>query len=409
MRYKHDIRDSPAAAEDERQAVALNCRLIASAVVEVEKRARDKSIDDVDIPLYGPSRLGYDEKKLASLMEELFLFVLVRRVSINFRPRPIQQSLIAGDELTHADAVCLFSGGIDSYSGILQAARGYRSVIGVFCAHSDQSRMIEIVRDLQPRLRVRGVRILEELRVPALGARGYIQLRGFLYVVTAGSILAKSGASTLLVTECGPTMFQPRFSLLDSITMTTHPEVLRLARECLRILLQRSIDIATPHADLTKAEVMAHCPDPDGLRKTHSCISQRFGNHDGTCYGCVVRRLASMAAGINDARYRRNPLWDESANGGNLMELLRFSTHLLVRPQRLHDFQRRHLTQFRVQDLFRRFALDNLAAIHSIRVRGGRLRASIKRMLEEVAQSVGLDELESRLEELAKVARAQVK
>lgn len=202
-------------------------------------------------------------------------------------------------------------------------------------------------------------------------------------------------------------MFQPRFSLLDSITMTTHPEVLRLARECLGILLMRSILLATPHANLTKAEVMLKCPDPNGLWKTHSCISQRFGDHDGTCYGCIVRRLASTAAGIRDTRYRRNPIWDEKANGGNLLELLRFSTNVLANPKRLQDFQQRSIAQFKVRDLFQRFALDNLAAIHSIRARGGKLRGSIKQMLEEVDRKHGESILESRLTELRKLRGAE--
>jgi 7-cyano-7-deazaguanine synthase in queuosine biosynthesis len=400
LRYNHDISGAPSTAANEAQAIELNCRLIGSVAVEVEKRARTEPIDEVQIPLYGLSGLGYGAKRLATLLEDLFLYVLARQIEITFAARPVQQTLVTQQNRDHFDAVCLFSGGVDSYCGILHATRHYRKVVGAFCAHSDQARVIRIVRSLQRRLKAHGVRAVEELRVPALGARGYIQLRGFLYVVTAGSVLHASGATNLLVTEIGPTMFQPRFSLLDSITMTTHPEVLRLARECLNILLDRTIDIITPHSNMTKAEVMARCPDKSGLRKTHSCISQRFGNHDGTCYGCVVRRLASTAADIEDTRYSRNPIWDESATGGNLMELLRFSTNLIANPQSLQEFQRQHISQFNVNELFRRFALDNLAALHRIRKRGGRLRMSIRRMMDEVDRSGRLNEVEARIEHL---------
>ena len=378
----------------------LNCRLVASAVVEVEKRSRDKAISEVRIPLYAPSALGYDTVRLISLLSELFLLVLARSVRVSFVPRFVQESLALPGAEDNAKVICLFSGGVDSYAGILRAADNYESVIGVFCAHADQSKMIATVRELERRIKRRPNVSFDTVRVPALGIHGYVQLRGFLYIVAAGSVMASTKASNLLVTECGPTMFQPRFSPLDSVTMTTHPEIVRLGGKCLTLLLRRPVEIATPQSQLTKAEVMANSPEQEGLRKTHSCISQRFGDHDGTCYGCVIRRLAAIAADVEDVRYRRNPLWDERAAGGNLLELLRFSADLLVDPDRLEDFQRRHLASFGVNDLFLRFALDNFAAVYAISTRGGRLRRAIRTMLEEVVQIVGRERLDMRLAKL---------
>jgi hypothetical protein len=405
--YTHDLATCPPTARDADEAVDLNCQLVASAAVELEKRARDEPISELSIPLYGPAALGYDTAELASLLSELFLFVLARRVRISFVSRNVRGASALPPTGTHpSDAVCLFSGGVDSYAGILRAARAYQSVAGVFCAHSDQARMIALVRKLGRRLhRLRNV-TLEELRVPPLGAHGYVQLRGFLYVVAAGTVLAKTGAPVLLVTECGPTMFQPRFSPLDSVTMTTHPEVLRLARQCVTLLLGREVTVLTPHAHLTKAEVMAGSPEQDGLRQTHSCISQRFGDHDGTCYGCVIRRLAAITAGVRDATYRRNPLWDERASGGNLLELLRFSSDLLINPDRLEDFQRQQIASFGAGDLFRRFALDNLAAVYQLAARGGRLRRTVRTMLNDAVRTHGAESLRSRLHEIRSPAAA---
>jgi 7-cyano-7-deazaguanine synthase in queuosine biosynthesis len=399
--YAHDLSDSPLVAKDAGDAIRLNCQLVASAVVEVEKHARDEAVNELSVPLYGPAELGYDTIKLGSLLSELFLLALARSVKVSFPPRRIQNSSEVPAAVSNGNtAVCLFSGGVDSYAGILHASDAYDAVTGVFCAHSDQGKMIALVRRLERRLRRRANITLEELRVPPLGVRGYVQLRGFLYVVAAGSALVETGASTLLVTECGPTMFQPRFSPLDSVTMTTHPDVLRIARGCLTLLLRREVMLATPQSHMTKAEVMASAPERDGLRRTHSCISQRFGDHDGTCYGCIIRRLAALAAGIDDVDYRRNPIWDERASGGNLLELLRFSADLLIDPNRLEDFQRRHLTSFGVEDLFRRFALDNLSAVYSVAARGGRLRRSIRAMLDDVVRTGGRSQFETRLHKL---------
>lgn len=373
--------------------------LLGSAAVHVEKLGREKPISRVRIPLYGLHEFGYDASTLAAALSSLFMLVLSRSIEVIFVARPMQLSFFREQPLEN-DVACLFSGGVDSYAGILRAANSGKRVVGIFCAHTDQSKMIARVSGLGTRVRRNPNITLEKISVPGLGAAGYVQLRGFLYVVSAGAVIAKTRSSSLLVTECGPTMFQPRFSPLDSVTMTTHPMVMTLARRCLTLLLQRKVHLETPHQTLTKAEVMAICPDRDGLRHTHSCISQRFADHDGTCYGCVIRRLAAIAAGVPDVSYNRNPLWDGKASGGNLLELLRFSADILTRPNRLEEFQRRHISSFRVWDLFRRFATDNVAAAYSIHARRGRLRSEIKSLVDEVVNKIGAEALVSRLDQI---------
>jgi hypothetical protein len=54
--------------------------------------------------------------------------------------------------------------------------------------------------------------------------------------------------------------------------------------------------------------------------------------------------------------------------------------------------------------LYQKFALDNLAAVHSIKKRGGKLRKSIKEILQEFEQLRGCSELDARLDELANMA-----
>src|SRR5438034_9532709 len=106
--------------------------------------------------------------------------------------------------------------------------------------------------------------------------------------MAAASLAHRLGSEAIVVTECGPTMYQPRFSPLDSITMTTHPFVVRTAAKTASLLLQRDLKIITPFEDLTKAEVIVISPEQDGLKYTHSCISQPSGTHHSTAYGCVI-------------------------------------------------------------------------------------------------------------------------
>jgi len=383
------------------EAEGVNALIVGWAAVEIEKHARQFPIERAVIPIYGAETLGYNLAQLAGVLRELFLFVLARDIEIAFENRPFQEELdqARGPEQMLQD-LCLFSGGIDSHAGILLAKQAIGPVDGVFCAHSDQSKVIRLVeRHGKGLLAQEGIR-LHKTPGPPLGSRGYVQLRGFLYVVGAGLWISRLRASRLLVTECGPTMFQPQFSPLDAVTMTTHPVVMDHARKALALLMRRPILLVTPFAEWTKAEVIAASPRRDGISHTHSCISQRFGSHDGTCYGCVVRRLAAIAAKVRDVRYRRNPLWDERARGGNLMSLLTYCRDLLVDYGGMEEYEQRGIDQYNKQDLFRRFALDNYAAVHALVGEGKRLRRAIRRLYSEVTSVLGKDALAQRLEEL---------
>jgi len=176
--------------------------------------------------------------------------------------------------------------------------------------------------------------------------------------------------------------------------------VMRFASKVIRILLQREIKIVTPFENLTKAEVFAVSPHKSGLRYTHSCISQRFGRHDGTCYGCVIRRLAGIAAGVDDVHYDKNPINDKHARAGNLMSLLAYSYDLLTNYADMDTFEIEMIEAYSKQDLFRRFALDNFAAIHRLIRKRHRVRAPILQMYKSLVARIGTKALDARLDDL---------
>jgi len=380
---------------------ALTAISVGAAVFEIEQRVQaGHALRRVEISVYGAEACSYALDALGRILRDVLLFVLVRDLEIGFVRMPFQAVLEdMSVQVPTPPQLCLFSGGIDSFSGSLLAGEKYPGTEAVFCAHADQSHLIRIVENLKGRLSKHGVST-ETVRVPRMGSRGYMQLRGFLYVLAAGLRMAITGADTLVVTECGPTMFQPRFSPVDSVTMTTHPEVLRAARGALEVILGRTIRVLTPFANLTKAEVVALSPDQTGVGRTHSCISQRFGDHDGTCYGCVIRRLATIAADSPDVEYRRDPLSDERANAGNLMTLLSFGHDILTRYAEMEDYEKGAIEQFGKRSLFRRFALDNFAAIHRLVAQDQRLRSDVRRLYDFARTAIGSDRLEKRLDAL---------
>jgi len=384
---------------------ALNALTVASGVFEIEKTSRFGIVGRAEFPMFGARALDLNVKSLAGLIHDLLVFVLADDIDIVFRrkKRPTVRH-VTPLIFDPVPSVCLFSGGVDSYAGLLTASEVLGRVEGVFCAHSDQSRMIHIVRRIQTDVLDPAGIEMRSLKVPSIGAHGYAQLRGFLYMVSAAAWMHALKADRLIVTECGPTMYQPRFSPLDSITMTTHPRVVSFSKSAIEILLGRKIEIVLPFEDLTKAEVMAICPEKEGLKLTHSCVSQRFGRHDGTCYGCVIRQLAGIAAGIDDVSYQRNPIEDEDARAGNLLSLLAYSYDVLVNYDGMESYETEMVEAFGKRSLFQRFALDNFAAIHRLVLKGHPVRASIQELYTNLIAKIGASALESRLNELARGA-----
>jgi len=388
----------------------LNAYAVAWAVFRLEQELRDRFVERVAIQLYEPGALGTDVQRLARILHELFILVLAADIDFEFRAvdlRSMASQAGAHRPTLDASAVCLFSGGVDSFSGILRARRAESAVLGASFAHADQSRIGGIIDALSTKyLQPEGVGV-RTLRAPRIGSGGYAQLRGFFYIVAAGVWLQLTNSSRLIVTECGPTMYQPRFAPLDSITMTTHPAVVSLANDALDALLGRHIEIEVPFSDLTKAEVMAVCPRPVGLPETHSCISQRFGRHDGTCHGCVLRRLAAIAADVPDVSYDRDPLTNPDANAGNLLSLLAFCADVLVRPDEMPEYQLGLIRELGKLELFRRFSLDNFGALHLISRRKMRLRGDVGALYRYVRQNIGADVLNERLATVRKARPVQ--
>lgn len=374
---------------------ALNLLSTGKLVFEIEKELKDRIVRRATLPLFSER---VDLRQLRLLLESLITYVLVEQVDLRFRKLQGRKKRLHGVSTTNGtSSVCLFSGGTDSYAGLLLAKEQLGQVEAVFCAHSDQSRIIHIVESLRRRILQKTGIGLNKLPVPSIGARGYAQTRGFLYLLAAATQLSISARSTLVVSECGPTMYQPLFSPFDSITMTTHPVVVDCAKAVIELVLERKIQMLTPFEDLTKAETMAISPAKEGLRYTHSCVTQRFGQHDGTCYGCVIRRLGAIAAGVPDVKYNKNPLSDEEASSGNLFSLLTFCFDVLVNKQQMPGYQIEPIVAYGKTGLFERFALDNFAAIHRLLGEGWRVRPSVKRIYQNVRSQVGVSVLDQRL------------
>lgn len=364
---------------------------IAFGLFEAEKRFKESGkIGRIVLPLSKNTLQKIDQKKLKEILRELFLLILLEKVSIEIRPvddvNPAAQRKF---RFARKDAIVLFSAGVDSYCGIKMAERRYKKLLGVFVAHNDQSRIIHIVNMMKRRIRTE----IRTIYAPGMGSTGYSQLRGFLYILSAGVYASVCKARDILVTECGPTMYQPMFSVYDSITYTTHPYVLKAAADILDLMFPSKVNIVIPFEDLTKAEVISNSGIKD-FSMTHSCITQMFGDHDGTCFGCVLKRFACLVAGVRDVDYRVD-VFNPRQNQDNLLNLLMFSADLRRDPDGMLAFQTEKIREFGKEDLFQRYALDNLAGLmlgvsakHPLRRRFVSGEAALRQRIKTVRKRV---------------------
>lgn len=332
---------------------------IAYRIFEAERIIkRNETLTKIQIPLSEATFVNVDLQKLKEVLEELMLLILAEDVSIEFEKVNDEKGRVKKKcEFEKCETICLFSGGVDSYAGIKIAEERYDKMVGVFVAHNDQSRIIKIINSLKKEIKTP----VRTIYAPPIGADDYSQFRGLLYMLSGGIYAHLTGANKILVTECGPTMYQPLFSPYDSITYTTHPYVLKAAKDVLEIITKKKIDIIIPFEDLTKAEVIANSGIKD-FSATHSCITQRFGNHCGTCFGCVIKRIAETVAGVKGVEYNKD-IFDIDSDRDNILNLLEYSEKILFEKDKMPGFQRDKIDEFGKWDLFTRYALDNLAGL----------------------------------------------
>jgi hypothetical protein len=290
------------------------------------------------------------------------------------------------------DYTCLFSCGMDSYSGILSASKSF-PVTGAFTLHSD-------FPTLKPRANKLNREVLsaEGIQLKIIGAPRHSSMarktRGVLYVLNAVLL----GNKNIIVPEIGPTMYQPTFTLLDEISVTTRPQIIQCAKKIAELLTGQNISIIKPNESLTKAEVAVASPRPELLRETCSCRSTMFANsgvpHCGSCYACVVRRLGVEVAGIEDKKYQKDGFTGEGAD--NTAHLIRFSLEFLSDSRSLPYYVTEIIHRHGKEDLFERFALDNLAGLMLLTEKGVKHDLQ-KKLLLLVQRSVDQKELHERI------------
>jgi 7-cyano-7-deazaguanine synthase in queuosine biosynthesis len=220
------------------------------------------------------------------------------------------------------DAVALLSGGLDSAAGAARLMSSGARPCLVSCNSSPHVSAAQdaVVAQLAAKFGEPGHRV--KFKVDTLHSHDVAPLpkqdltqrsRTLLYAGVAALIASAHGVDTVTLAENGIMAINAPLTpgrIGGFSTHTAHPDVLAMMGRLFTAALYSSITVHNPLIERTKTEVVKELV-PNKLEAmiplTHSCWIARQKVHCGTCVPCVVRRLATLAANVPDAKYQTDP------------------------------------------------------------------------------------------------------
>lgn len=303
-----------------------------------------------------------------------------------------------------APAVALFSGGLDSFAGAIDAfAREPVAPVFVSQVDAGNSGTVDSLVSLLEARYGQPCRLLRwavSSRAVDLGpgftGQGELTMRArsFLFFVASVLVATAYGSTRVLVPENGFISLNvplDPWRLGALTTRTTHPFIIARFNDLLDAM-GLPTRLENPFQALTKGEMLAQCADQDllwsGLPSTVSCSKPRYvrryraefgASHCGTCWPCLIRRAAVQRAFPS----RDDPtlyvtlglshLQSEPGPSGHVVRSLQYGLHMLRQPDH-------HL----------RWTLASVAPLGDAEAQIPELIHCVRRGLAEVAQRVGL-------------------
>lgn len=282
----------------------------------------------INLPVREPGRWSSPAAMLALtrllgyLSHDEFSFRFSRRSSD--RPRRSEiQAAFAFDTCGPNPIGVLHSGGLDSFLGLLRAAREQspRPVVSASVASSVrllgvQARIVAGLRSFVLRSDGRDSGLLWPYMVLGLmqvsrnreDRESSQRTRGFLYLVTGLVSVALAGGSELWVAENGIGAISLPYTA-DQVgaqsTRATHPRTLALFMEFVKTTLDRPFRLSNPFVWTTKGEMVRELLSDDRsmelARQTVSCDRVpylRLGEACGRCTSCLLTRQALLTVGL---------------------------------------------------------------------------------------------------------------
>lgn len=214
------------------------------------------------------------------------------------------------------DEVILFSGGLDSLSGTIEAlTAGGRKVAlvshrAVATVAAPQRALVNDLRRRFGAKRVMHIPVWMNL-TDGVGRESTHRTRSFLFTALAAVTARLFDLDRFNFYENGTVSLNlpPVAQVVGSrATRSTHPQALTGFRGLLSAVVGKPFDVANPFAWLTKTQIVERIAENGGadlIRHSRSCTRVRGRTiqlpHCGQCSQCIDRRFALLAAGQANA------------------------------------------------------------------------------------------------------------
>lgn len=335
--------------------------LIGSTVYSLDKLvSRNETTDNwtrkiqVTIPVSEPQLWAGVAKQLAHcvgfLTGDRWIFTFVARSNSLF----VQQTPKRNQSVTdiNANAVCLFSGGLDSLVGAIDWLEEHKAEKLLLIGHydgkvpgtyADQRRVLEKISSHYGEEGIEAIFVGITQDPP--GTETSFRSRSILFLAL-GMLFASSlgDEHPLLIPENGAIALNSPLSPSrrgTCSTRTAHPYFLDCLREILK-LVQLQNSILNPHAAKTKGEVVQLCKNLRIIKQVlPASVSCAKRNRRGTwvhtsalqcgrCMPCIYRRAALHSLGIDNESYGNDicsgdvDIDDSSVSANDLRAFLNF-------------------------------------------------------------------------------------
>lgn len=317
---------------------SVDLALLAAAVTAADTRiSRDEDAQDAwtrEIDVYLPVADPQLWSSLAPLIVKLLNFLTGDRWGVYFRSRPALEGGLAPEQtqlrMVDPTSVCLFSGGLDSFIGVVDLLSDGQAPLlvshywdGLTSSYQSSCAELLTIHFGKPLEHVRARVGFPNDMVDDNGGEDTLRGRSFLFFSLAAMAADAVGGDMIIhVPENGLISLNVPLDPLrvgSLSTRTTHPYYMARFDDLLRGLGIRA-RLENPYAFMTKGEMARQCRDQAFLEQTAgstmSCSSplsrrydpdpaERSPKHCGRCVPCLIRRAALHEAfGIDNTPYR---------------------------------------------------------------------------------------------------------
>lgn len=245
---------------------------------------------------------------------DLLRFLVGTRPRIVLKKSPEERTKVGRLEFARAvPTVSLYSGGLDS--GAFAVSLGREEPYSILNHTETSFPIYGKARKFFYNFVGGGVGLVVSRIKSDVSQWGMINTRGVVFLSNALGIAHELRARRVVVPENGPMMLNLPVSTQVQSSKTANPDMISMWTNIVNEVLGDKMDVETPYAESTKAEIVRTLNDAEVIAQTYSCFgSQGQGRMCGLCLACFIRIASCSAAGLPEdigKTYSHNPFSED--------------------------------------------------------------------------------------------------